>query len=723
MKSAKTLFFSVLILFSLTFLSACPVRASETTKITYCSNARELYEALLYHPTDTIILTDDIIWENFPDVMEFSTPTAVYMGNYSIQIPYDCSFYAKGPVEFYGGTGTQPMFLVNGYLNTTEQTQITASGESCTAVQIVDQGVWDSNLASVTACGRNAVAVSYEDGPDSVLALAHISAQGQGALALSTKRPLRAVLSSITSESGTAVSALSSVSLLGCQVYPESPDAVALDFDFRLYDRHFETTGYCYPTGVYSDQIIRDSLHYLITSDDGFDYAYDCPVSIEGLQDSYPTAGDFTITVVPLIPDWFPVYPAPMQIPLHIIAPDQPFLSAAYQLMDSVGIQFFSEITDARKMTLFYSDNNGKTWRDIMELPGSAVYSLSAQVVGLSEDKEYLFCLLVEGGSREGRSNVLKFSFGKVDIDGGGDDDGGDRNEQELPSFNQPPPVTDTQEAEDMPGTTDEKQQSVPDSSTSDSTTPDSTTSDSKTPDSTTPDGSGTEPHITRPTLQTPPSSAQPDTSVTASTNTDKTGITAPSEKTSETSLGDKEQTPVMEQVTDTSTIITGARLRMLLEANPDSVLFEKKGITVEIPSAYLSALDLADHALFEVSIQKTDNYSFTLSIRIDGSEAGTLSESTVTMPFPFPDKDEAKQLSLIHVGTGSKSQIQYLAPQNRASAKIYATGTYTLQQEDGQILEPLSRKKAAYIILYLATGILSFSAVIIVILKKEGTP
>ena len=49
-------------------------------------------------------------------------------------------------------------------------------------------------------------------------------------------------------------------------------------------------------------------------------------------------------------------------------------------------------------MTLFYSDNNGKTWRDIMELPGSAVYSLSAQVVGLSEDKEYLFCLLVEGG-------------------------------------------------------------------------------------------------------------------------------------------------------------------------------------------------------------------------------------------------------------------------------------------------------------------------------------
>lgn len=707
MKSAKTLFFTVLILFSLTFLSACPASAAEITESTYCSNARELYEALLYHPTDTIILTDHIIWENFPNTMEVSTPTAVYMGIYGIQIPYDCSFYVKGPVEFYGGAGTQPMFLVNGYLNTTEQTQITASGKNCSAVQIADQGVWDSNLASVTACGRNAVAVSYEDGPDSVLALAHISAQGQGALALSTKRPLRAVLSSITSESGTAVSALSSVSLLGCQLYPESPDAVALDFDFRLYDRHFETTGYCYPTGVYSDQIIRDSLHYLITSDDGFDYAYDCPVSIEGLQDSYPTAGDFTITVVPLVPDWFPVYPAPMQIPLHIIAPDQPFLSAAYQLMDSVGIQFFSEITDARKMTLFYSDDNGKTWRDIMELPGSSIHSLSAQVVGLSEDKEYLFCLLVEGGSKEGRSNVLKFSFVKVDIDGGGDDDGGDRNEQDLPSFNQPPPVTDTQEAEDMPGTTDEEQQTVPDSTT---------------PGSTTPDGSGTEPHITRPTLQTPPSSAQPDTSVTASTDTDKTGTTAPSEKSSETSPRDKEQTPVMEQVTDTSTTITGARLRMLVEANPDSVLFEKKGITVEIPSAYLSALDLADHALFEVSIQKTDDYSFTLSIRIDGSEAGTLSESTVTMPFPFPDKDEAKQLSLIHVGTGSKSQIQYLARQNRASAKIYATGTYTLQQEDGQIPEPLSRKKAAYIILYLAAGILSFSAVIIFILKRRAS-
>lgn len=741
MKASKTLFLSVLIFFSLIFLSARSAGAAENTEVRYCSTARELYEALLCQSVGIIVLTDNIIWENISDSVTVINPITVDMGVYEIYIPENRTFLVNGPISFYGGTDSQPMFLVEGSLSTSEETVITAFGDNCTAIQIENRGSWEADFTSVSACGRNAVAVSYENGPDTILHPARITAQGTGALALVTERTLQIVLCSITSESGTAVSAASPVSLYGSQVYPEPPDAAAPDCRIGLYDRHLESTGYCYSTGVSSEEIIRDSLVYQLISDDGFRYIYNGSIVMDGLQESYPAAGEYTITVTPVLPEWFLLCPPPMQIPLHIIAPDQPYLAAAYQLMDRVGIQFFSEISDADQLTLFFSEDDGETWRDIMELPGSSLTTLSAEILGLSEEKEYLFYLLAEGGSKERESNILRFSFGRVDIDGGGDDDGGDRGEQELPSYEQEPPGTsmDTAGSESGADTAD----SSPGNDTADSNSGADTTDNSPGADTagsdsgadTTGSNSGTakekqspasasdaaiDDHAERPGLQTPPSSADKNTSVPAGADTDKPGDTAPQETPSDDAPLSDRQTPLMEQVTDISTTIAGTRLQLLLQANPESVLFEKQGITVEISSAFLSALHLADDALLKISIQKTDDCSFSLSLRADGSELEALSETTVTMPYPFRKETDTESLSLIHAGTGNKNRVQYLADQNRVSAKIYAAGSYTLQQDNGQIPERLSDKKTASVILYLITGALSLAAVILYLHQRR---
>lgn len=705
MKTKKNLIYIIPFLFFLLMVSSCPVSASENDKIYYCSTADELYDTLTFHPGSTIYLTDTIEWNFYSDTMEVSDPTVIYTGEYGIHIQENGYFHVKGPVSFYGTGSSTPLFLVEGYLSTSAQTTISASGEDCTAVQISGEGIWDSDLTTVTACGENATAVFYGAGPESRLTLAQIMSQGTGSKSLYTERPLQTILCAITNEGGSVSSGTVPVSMYGCHVQPVPPELLIYDCNAALYDRPLQNYGYCYPIGTTSNIIIETFQTYSFTSDNGFEFTYDIPVRFDGVKDIYPEAGTYSITVTPVVPDWFPISLPPMEMALNIIAPDQPYLFAAYELMDSIGIQFFSEITDADSITIYYSADDGETWRDIMELPGSYVYFLGAQVIGLPKDKSYLFCLDVKGGSMEGISNILRFSYGKLDIDGGGDNDGGDRTDQELPSYEQDPPDTGSE-----PGTEISGSENPP--TDAGSTPPGNTSSDAETVPS---KSAASQSGITHPgdtssgTDAVPPKSAASQAEITHPRNT-------PSQSGSAADTSEA----LLEQVTETSTIISGARLRLLLQSNPDTVLFEKDGITVEIPSSFLSSLHLPDHAFLKISIQQTNSVSFSLFLNADGDELDTLEETTITMPFtPSGDREE-EQFTLIHVDTGSKNTAKYMSDQGRVSSKIYKTGTYTLQYSDGHLPDSPQNSKTGCIILLMTAVILCTSAAVILFLRKR---
>lgn len=714
MKTEKALFFTIPFLLFLLTVSSCPAYASENDETYYCSTAEELYETLTLHPGGTIFLTDTIEWNFSVNTITVPAATVIQMGEYGICVQENGYLEMDGPVSFYGSGSRMPLFLVEGYLSTSPETTITASGEGCTAVQITGKGKWDSDLTTVTACGENAITVIYDDGPDTVLSLAQITSQGTGAQSLYTERPLETVLCSITSEGGSAASGTSPITMTGCRVTPQSPEYLIYDCNVSLYDRILENYGFSYPIGTAGGAINRSSLAYYFTSDNGLEFTYDIPVSFDGVADLYTEAGEYSLTSTPIVPDWFPVSLPPLELSIHIIAPGQPYLTAAYELMDSIGIQFFSEITDAHSLSLYYSDDNGKTWQDIMGLPGSYTYSLGAQIIGLPQDKDYLFYLDVQGGSMEGVSNILRFSYGRIDIDGGGDNDGGDRTDQDLPPYEQDPPDSGPEPGTNTPDP--ENGSHLPENPSTEANTipPKNSASDAEklSPEGSDP-GAGT---------RSPETSAS-GAGLTAPGNT-SSGAEKDSPKDNgsdqETATSDQTSEPLLEQVSETSTTISGIRLRLLLQTNPDTVLFEKDGITVEIPSAFLASLDLPDDAFLKISIRRTDPTSFSLSVNVDGRELHELEETTITMPFSPSGDWKEKQLTLIHTDTGNKNAVQYMSVQGRVSSNIYETGTYTLQEPNGQLPGRLTKQETVCILLLLTAVILCTAAAAVLLLRKR---
>ncbi len=385
-----------------------------------------------------------------------------------------------------------------------------------------------------------------------------------------------------------------------------------------------------------------------------------------------------------------------------------------------------------------------------MGLPGSYTYSLGAQIIGLPQDKDYLFYLDVQGGSMEGVSNILRFSYGRIDIDGGGDNDGGDRTDQDLPPYEQDPPDSGPEPGTNTPDP--ENGSHLPENPSTEANTipPKNSASDAEklSPEGSDPGAGTTAPESSDPDAGTrSPEDSDSDTGTRSpetsgpgagtrspETSASGAGLTAPGNTSSgaekdspkdtgsdqETATSDQTSEPLLEQVSETSTTISGIRLRLLLQTNPDTVLFEKDGITVEIPSAFLASLNLPDDAFLKISIRRTDPTSFSLSVNVDGRELHELEETTITMPFSPSGDWKEKQLTLIHTDTGNKNAVQYMSVQGRVSSNIYETGTYTLQEPNGQLPGRLTKQETVCILLLLTAVILCTAAAAVLLLRKR---
>lgn len=618
-------------------VSCCffPASAQAASSQYECSTAEELHQILLTHPGSAISLTDDIIWDTCTPLPQVSAPTKINMGDFSILIPEDYELYIQGPVHFEGSGTVRPLFVVEGSLSMEKQVEITARGNSATAIFIGENGYWYSDLSSVFVDGPNSTGVYFESGPLSEVTASRVQAEGNGSVGIDSHRPLQLVLCNISSEDRQAVNTSEPVRLDQCLVTPALQDAEVISRSSVMPEERIQERGLCFPQGVSREEVYKTALSYRLVcrEEDVYDLSYLTEFLWEDSLVDYSLPGTYLAALTPQVPDWFPVVLPSLEIPVHIVDPGRPFLRAAYQLTDSVGIQFFTELTEAAEIHMYYSADNGASWNDILELPGSYIDCYGAQVYGLNEDQSYLFCLTVTGGPIEGISNVLPFTFGEPDPFGGGDNDGGDRTEQELPPVSQDipemtvpsPPVTPPQAV-------------YP---------PEGTDNTSDTPDSVEP-------------------------SVPAGTKTPPAESISPKEE---------KNSQVKEESTDSITAISGARLRQLLEINPNSVLFEKNGISVEIPSSFLASLALSDEGLLEILLRKTDDFSFQLSVTADGKEIVTLPEASVSLPYTPSQGTDHSLLALVHVGTGSEEPVTYSDKHRIASAKIYETGSFTLRE------------------------------------------
>jgi hypothetical protein len=644
------------------------VYGEDSSAVYYCSTIQDVCIRLEEYPGSTLVLTGDIEVADTWDLTSVSVPTKILMENYSIHILEDAALSIDGPVSFQGRGKSQTLFIVDGSLSTSQGVEICALGEQSTAVSLSQSGMWQSDITTVSVYGPDSTGLFLADGRETELMALRIQAMGENAAAITSRGPLRLSLCSISSLNGPSIDSSCPVILEQCDVTPVCTKAEVIPLYAAVTDPGITDNGLCFPLGTPNSSITDGVVDYQLLTDSQelYGLSYLAAARVEEEED-YSLPGSYTATMVPQVPDWFPITLPPVTFPIHIVRPGQPFLKAAYDLGDSVGIQYFSEIADASVITLLYSQDGGLSWKDSANLPGSYADAYGAQIKGLDKTIRYYFCLKVEGGSQEGVSNYLPFSFGSPNYFGGGDNDGGDRTDQSFPAVEQPLPE-------------------LPDPPVEESASPLPSVQDSASPQEKTESPDSSEPSSASPAAGTSPRRGS-----------------APS---SEENDGPKEES------TETTTTISGRRLNHLLSANPSSILFEKQGISLEIPSDYLAGLHLEDHSLLSVTIIKIDSLSFQLFITAGEEELKTLPEVSVSLPYCPAKGTDPQLLKLVDTETASEKQVFYNQREKIASANIDRTGTYCIQEF--QAAESLSRPapggslNSPVLFLFLAAAILA---------------
>lgn len=129
------------------------------------------------------------------------------------------------------------------------------------------------------------------------------------------------------------------------------------------------------------------------------------------------------------------------------------------------------------------------------------------------------------------------------------------------------------------------------------------------------------------------------------------------------------------ELVTGSSTTLSGARLRALLSESGNTVLFEKQGIAVEVPSDFLLGLGLEDYQLLKVVVEQPADGLFRLALFVDGAPLEELPGLTVRIPW----KNSTEYLTCTDLDGVQISDAVYEAESGTVCCTVSAAGTYRI--------------------------------------------
>lgn len=130
----------------------------------------------------------------------------------------------------------------------------------------------------------------------------------------------------------------------------------------------------------------------------------------------------------------------------------------------------------------------------------------------------------------------------------------------------------------------------------------------------------------------------------------------------------------VWEEVTSTTTRISGFRLQQMIDAG-STVLFEKMGVSAEIPSTLLSSLALDHQDILEVTILRPQERQISLSVTANGTPVEILNGTVIWMPW------DSKETKLIcHDQHGKRiSDVVYDGNARVIRFTVSQSGTYSV--------------------------------------------
>ncbi len=132
------------------------------------------------------------------------------------------------------------------------------------------------------------------------------------------------------------------------------------------------------------------------------------------------------------------------------------------------------------------------------------------------------------------------------------------------------------------------------------------------------------------------------------------------------------------ERVTATSTTVSGLRLA-IMQSSGDTVLFEKNGVSVEIPSALLTALKLSYTDSLTVTITHPDLYTVSVSVQAGNTSVRDLTGTVISVPW---DAANGTCLTCTDIFGIRFPEVTFFSETGIASFEITSAGTYILSAE-----------------------------------------
>lgn len=399
-----------------------------------CRTKEELVDQLLDDSQSRIVLTSDIVWTEDSKIV-VPVEKEVEMGEYRILVEAESMFHVSGPVTFRG-SGGHSLFEVKGNFCPGKGVGIHASGDYVVAVDIINGG-WAAEFAEIHAEGKNARAVRFRGSREQTVDICQIEAEGDGSRGIEAEGDIRLFLSSVSGEESAVSSEQGNVLLFGSHVSPEPEQARILPALFVPNNR-LEENGFCVAVGA-SRETLWEKIErypeiqwYFFSEGLELGSMYGIPVAWSEIPTDFSVQGTYYARCEAVdVPEWFPAEFYDIEVPIHIVDPDRPFIMDAEDAGSSAFLRFFTPIREAQEIRVEYSADDRESWRNIEELSGSFVTETDANVEPLEPNQDYWFRLVVKGGPMEGISNEILFIGDEVrKANGGGDRDHGDRNDQ-----------------------------------------------------------------------------------------------------------------------------------------------------------------------------------------------------------------------------------------------------------------------------------------------------
>lgn len=418
-----------------------------------CRTQRELVEQLLDDSRDRIVLNADIEWSENISVF-VSGEKEVDMGPFSIRIGAGSCFDVSGTVVFTGGGGEGPLFESHGFFNAGDGVEIRADGDNVVAVHVIG-GTCGAEHVQIRASGKDACAIRFSGLSKYEVKFCEIEAEGEGSRGIEAEGDLTVMLSSVSGEESAVSSEQGELRLFGCSLTPEPEDAEMVPA-LVVPNNRMEENGICIAAGSSLEQLKAELTDYrnmswrFFSEDAEVNCFYTTLAVWSELPQDISRPGTWMMQYAPKgVPEWFPAELYSLEVPIHVIAPDQPFIMDAEDAGKSAFLRFFSPVQDAENLCVEYSVDERKSWRDSAELPASFVNNTNASIEPLTPNQDYWFRLVVKGGPMEGISNEILFIGDAVrKANGGGSRDNGDRDDQgEDPPHGEiipPPDETET---------------------------------------------------------------------------------------------------------------------------------------------------------------------------------------------------------------------------------------------------------------------------------------